>query len=383
MEDFIGRGDRSLAAVVRKAWELGAGMDAWWENSSQAFAAWSEAIAVCGLTWKYRQIEEGEWNVMEAKNQAISTGKRPKYTWDERLNAPLPWDHLNTGIDKNWLKAELQRAQEATNIGDCAFDGCSQCGICGSDFGHNIVIEPPQLPQFVGNIHPNQARVQRLRVWFGKLGNLALVSHLDLNRLFERVVRRAAIPISFTGGFHAGPRISLANALALGATSSGEIVDFELTQRMDVNEFREKLIANLPVDLPIYRVEDVRVKDPSATQLLEKAEYLLTISTDEPVSLAEWENWLTGVMASPVIEWEKTTKSGKLVTLNLRDRLFALSLDSDSLGENNSVKIRYLGGCSNDGTQLQPAMMVYMLEQIAKQELHVSQVHRLKLILST
>ena len=40
MEDFVGRGDRRLAAVVRRAWELGAGMDAWWESLDRAYGAW-------------------------------------------------------------------------------------------------------------------------------------------------------------------------------------------------------------------------------------------------------------------------------------------------------------------------------------------------------
>ncbi len=40
MEDFVGRGDRRLGQVVRRAWELGAGMDAWWESLDKAYGAW-------------------------------------------------------------------------------------------------------------------------------------------------------------------------------------------------------------------------------------------------------------------------------------------------------------------------------------------------------
>jgi radical SAM superfamily enzyme YgiQ (UPF0313 family) len=63
MEDFIGRGDRSLGKVVRRAWELGAGMDSWYDNLAQAFSAWENAIAEAGLDWKYRLVENGEWNL--------------------------------------------------------------------------------------------------------------------------------------------------------------------------------------------------------------------------------------------------------------------------------------------------------------------------------
>ena len=371
MEDFVGRGDRRLVPVVRRAWELGAGMDSWWENLDRAFAAWEQAIAEAGLTWKYRQIEKGEWNIFQNSEPLIQNP----------LDAPLPWDHINTGIDKNWLKADLQRALEAVTVPDCAFDGCSHCGICGTDFGHNIVFEPPQIPEFTGHFHPNQERVQRLRVWFGKQGEMALVSHLDLVRLFDRVVRRASLPISFTGGYHPGPRISIANALSLGATSSGEIVDFELTRRMEIEEFRAKLTAQLPADIPVYRVEEIDVKAAAATRLLEKAEYLITVAASESVCLSQWQAWIEAVKATEEIYWEKTTKSGKKTQVNLRDRLFGLAVESQNEDRDNSVIVRYIGSCRNDGTLLQAEQVIYMLEQVAQQELQLLHVHRQQMIL--
>ena len=371
MEDFVGRGDRRLVPVVRRAWELGAGMDSWWENLDRAFAAWEQAIAEAGLTWKYRQIEKGEWNIFQ-NSEPLSQNP---------LDAPLPWDHINTGIDKNWLKADLQRALEAVTVPDCAFDGCSHCGICGTDFGHNIVFEPPQIPEFTGHFHPNQERVQRLRLWFGKQGEMALVSHLDLVRLFDRVVRRASLPISFTGGYHPGPRISIANALSLGATSSGEIVDFELTRRMEIEEFCAKLTAQLPADIPVYRVEEIDVKAAAATRLLEKAEYLITVAASNSVCLSQWQAWIEAVKATEEIYWEKTTKSGKKTQVNLRDRLFGLAVESQNEDRDNSVIVRYIGSCRNDGTLLQAEQVIYMLEQVAQQELQLLQVHRQQMIL--
>jgi radical SAM-linked protein len=423
MEDFLGRGDRKLAPVVRRAWELGAGMDAWMESLDRAFAAWEQAIADCDLTWKYRQIEEGEWNVMEAHNERLDTQrkKRPQYTWDERLNSRLPWDHINTGIDKEWLKADLQRALEETIVPDCAFEGCSQCGVCGVDFGHNIVIEPPPIPQFAGQFEPNRDRVQRFRVRFGKLGELSLLSHLDLVRLFDRVVRRASLPIAFTNGYHPGPRISITSALSLGMTSSGEIVDFELTKRMELEAFRAILAEKLPADIPVYSVEEVEVNAPSANKLLEKAEYVLTLALnlgDEPensqlvdadITDAERQKqakiqaehleehpqaqipnlksqivqeWVDAVNNCTEILFEKTTKSGKKQQVNLRDRLFSLTLElPPSNGEIQEFKLRYLGSCRNDGTVLQPEHLVYTIEQVSGKNLELLHAHRERLIL--
>ena len=365
MEDFIGRGDRSLGKVVLRAWQLGAGMDAWWDNTEKAYQAWSQAIEESGLTWKYRQVEQGEWNIFADTDKDI-------------LERPLPWDHLDTGIDKKWLQEDLKRALDAATVPDCSFEGCSHCGVCSLDFGHNIVIEAPPIPAFAGHFQPNQERAQRIRVWFGKIGEMALVSHLDLVRLFDRVVRRAAIPISFTGGFHPGPRISIANALSLGATSSGEIVDFELTKVIDLERFKQQLSAQLPADLPVYQVEEIPLNAPAATRLLEKAAYLLTFNS-EGIDCQQWQNWIEAIKQATVMEREKTTKSGKKVTINLREQLYELELKT----VDKEAVLCYVGSCRNDGTLLQPDHLVEMLERVSGQEISLLNCHRQCLILGT
>lgn len=375
MEDFVGRGDRRLAKVVRRAWELGAGMDSWWESLERAFGAWTQAIAEAELSWKYRQVESGEWNLFQPPSPSIHN---PKSAIQNSLDAPLPWDHLNTGIDKEWLKADLERALAAATVPDCSFAGCSHCGVCGTDLGHNIVVEPLPIPEFVGHFAPNQQRAQRLRVWLGKQGDMALVGHLDLVRLFDRAVRRASLPIAFTGGYHPGPRISPANALSLGATSAGEIVDFELTEILEPSVFQAKLAAQLPADLPIYAVEPVDLKTPSATQLLEQAEYLLEVQAGNPAPTREqWQSWIEAVQSQEHIWQERRTKSGKITQVNLRDRLFELEL----VNGDSPLTLGYIGSCRNDGTLLRPEQVVAMLEQVAGLEFQLLHIHRQRLIL--
>lgn len=81
MEDFVGRGDRRLAPVIRRAWELGAGMDAWWESLDTAFNAWNQAIGEAGLDWKYRQVDQGQ-------AQPDLDAPSPGITWIPALTRP-------------------------------------------------------------------------------------------------------------------------------------------------------------------------------------------------------------------------------------------------------------------------------------------------------
>lgn len=392
MEDFLGRGDRRLASVVRRAWELGAGMDAWWESLDRAFAAWTQAIDESDLTWKYRQVEQGEWNVFEpGKEQNVATQSASNADHSSRCgDHPLPWDHIDTGITKSWLKADLQKALEAAITPDCSFAECSHCGVCGSDFGHNVVLPPPPMPTFAGQFVPNQQRVQRLRLWFGKQAEMALVSHLDLVRLFDRAIRRAALPIAFTGGFHPTPRIAFASALPLGATSQAEIVDFELTEIVNPLEFQTSLAAQLPADLPVYQVQSIPLNAPSATQALTTATYRIQVAASDGsdlLSLVQWQDWIAAVLLSREFWVEQTSKSGKVRQVNLRDRLFELKLlmsqnehhgaqvPSTEMG----IPLSYQGSCRNDGGLLRPEQVVYMLKQVSQQELRLLQVHRLHL----
>ena len=395
MEDFVGRGDRRLAPVVRRAWELGAGMDAWWESLERAFNAWTQAIDDAGLTWKYRQVEQGEWNLGESLEQETPPQPESIDRWQTAMDVPLPWDHLDTGIDKGWLQDDLRRALAAAVVPDCSFEGCSHCGVCGTDFGHNIVIPPLPIPAFEGHAKPSSERVQRLRITLGKLGDMALIGHLDLVRMLDRAVRRAALPISFTGGYHPGPRIAPANALMLGATSTAEVIDFELIQQMDMVEFKQRLQVQLSDTLPIYDVQVVDIKAPSATKALEQADYLLAITAPDGNYSLDWQSWIDQILAAEEILDTHTTKSGKVKQINLRERLQSLEIVNSLPGNlpdsvihklktTGDILIRYVGSCRNDGNMLRPEQLTRMLErQLPEgQTLLLGHVHRQQLIMA-
>ncbi|NJO44687.1 MAG: TIGR03960 family B12-binding radical SAM protein [Oscillatoriales cyanobacterium RM2_1_1] len=396
MEDFVGRGDRRLAPVVQRAWELGAGMDAWWESLERAFAAWTEAIEESGLSWKYRQVESGEWNVMELQTRDLREIEASIQSVPDPfpnlalLNQPLPWDHLDTGIDKTWLQEDLQRALAAATVPDCAFEGCSHCGVCSPDFGHNIVVAPPPIPEFIGHAAPNRDRAQRLRVWFGKLGTMALIGHLDLMKLLDRTLRRADLPIAFSAGYRPSPRMSPASALALGATSSGEIIDLEFTQRLQPEDLLRTLSSYLPETLPIYRVAEIDLKSPSLTQVIQGIEYLFYLqAVAGEASVEQWTSWVDQVKGCSEILWEKTTKSGKTKIINLREQLFELDvlelnsslLDLPRSPEPETTVLRCVGSYRHDGTQLRPEQVIYMLEQYSQQDLHLVHVHRQRFVI--
>jgi radical SAM-linked protein len=96
--------------------------------------------------------------------------------------------------------------------------------------------------------------VQKLRIRYAKRGRLRYSSTRDFQRALERALRRADVPMAFSGGFHPHPKISYANAAATGTASEAEYVEISVTARVDPEALRAALDAALPDGLDILTV---------------------------------------------------------------------------------------------------------------------------------
>jgi radical SAM-linked protein len=88
--------------------------------------------------------------------------------------------------------------------------------------------------------------VTKVRLRFAKYGDLRLVSHRDIMRCLERMLRRARIPMAHTQGFNPRPKITFALALGLGIESRSEVVDLELSEPLAISELLLRLTPAAP-----------------------------------------------------------------------------------------------------------------------------------------
>src|SRR6266496_3667549 len=95
---------------------------------------------------------------------------------------------------------------------------------------------------------------EKLRFRFAKTGTLRLLSHHDLMRCTERMLRRADLPFKSTAGFHPTPRVVFALSLPLGVEGLDEVVEMEFTREVDTDEVFAKLNAQAPDGLQFTRV---------------------------------------------------------------------------------------------------------------------------------
>jgi radical SAM-linked protein len=89
----------------------------------------------------------------------------------------------------------------------------------------------------------------RVRIRFCKQDELRLIGHRDLMRCFERLFRRAGLPLGMSEGFHPKPRMTFPLPLALGIEGSQEVMEVELTELLDAQDILTRLKAQAPAGL--------------------------------------------------------------------------------------------------------------------------------------
>ena len=96
---------------------------------------------------------------------------------------------------------------------------------------------------------------QRVRIRFGKQGDLRLISHKDLLRTMERLFRRAGLNLSMSEGFHPKPRMSFPSALAVGIAGDDEVMELELSVETTADQVRAALAPHLPPGMTINEID--------------------------------------------------------------------------------------------------------------------------------
>ncbi|KPK46481.1 MAG: hypothetical protein AMJ77_05970 [Dehalococcoidia bacterium SM23_28_2] len=145
-------------------------------------------------------------------------------------------------------------------------------------------------------------KVQRLRVTFCRGEEVKYITHLDLMRFWERALRRAAIPLAYSEGYSPSPRISLAAPLPVGVTSSGELMDVYLSQRVTPYDFIKAVSQQIPVSMAIREVREVGLGLPSLQSQVRWSEYQVDVPSER--SGEEVQEALAQLLATESLPWQ-------------------------------------------------------------------------------
>ena len=117
----------------------------------------------------------------------------------------------------------------------------------------------------------------KIRLKFSKQGRIKFVGHLDLLRLFERVIKRTNLPVAYSQGFNPHSLLYFAQALSVGITSEGEYLDIHLTEEVDPELVKKQLNDILPEGLKITNVNILLEESKICMALIDSSSYTIWI----------------------------------------------------------------------------------------------------------
>jgi hypothetical protein len=119
IEGLLSRGDRRVGEIIEAVWRAGGRFDGWSEHFS--YQRWVNCAERCldgsGVDLDWYTIREREYAEV------------------------LPWDHLDAGLDRDWLWEDWQDALDEVEVQDCRWTPCFECGVC-PELDTNIQIGP-------------------------------------------------------------------------------------------------------------------------------------------------------------------------------------------------------------------------------------------------
>lgn len=301
----LARGDRRLGEAILSAHERGARFDGWNEHFN--FELWTQVCAECGLPVD-------------------------KLAAEIPLTANLPWDHLDYGQSSEDLRRRRQTAFPAETVRkESAGFKLGDIILAKPELAEQILAVPESAPspsQSFGR-RPKRTPVQavamvvprsRVRVQWRKEAPARFIGHLATMRMFERALRRAEIPVSFSQGFHPRPRLSFGPPLSVGYTSEAEYFDIQLEAPYQ-DTMLDRLNRALPAGFTIVQGRTVFGKAASVSSQINLACYAVEL----PESCAIAQKQIDSLLEQPTIIVERI-KADEKSEVDVRNSIIALEL---------------------------------------------------------
>lgn len=334
LESVISRGDRRVGDIIHDAWRAGCTFDAWDEKFQPS--VWHETARKHGAT-----LEELACTARE-------------------VGSEQPWEVIHIGLHNWWLIKEWEKAMAVLQTPPCTENLCHACGVCTElDQTHllaapraEVIKRNPFVKELSANTDPDHhpslffvakqattgenTTAQTMRFSVSKSGDLRFISHLDLQQLLARAIRRANMALAYTNGFNPQPKLMMAAALPLFQESDGEVGELELAEEISADEFARRVNLQLPPEVQFVKIKLVE-RGPSLSSRLGSASYRARLLNLDAVNKQN-EGELAGrlataiekIMSAPTVLVDGTAKSST-APVDIRPGILSLSLGCEPL----------------------------------------------------
>lgn len=203
---------------------------------------------------------------------------------------------------------------------------------------------------------------------FEKTGLMQFISHLDLQRLFRRTVRRLGYNLEYSKGFNPHPKLAMAQPLSLGYEGKCEVMELEIREDIPTEELMSSINGVLPEGIRILRTRPYPENVKSFGAKCQSAIYEITYP--EKVSGRFSKSTIEEFLAQEKITaFKRQKKTKKLVEISIKDKIREINLV-----ESNILRVHLdCGSVSNlSPEQLIEALEKYFNLDCKREEIRVS-----------
>ena len=170
----------------------------------------------------------------------------------------------------------------------------------------------------------------KVRIKFSKEGPVKFVGHLDTMRYFQKAIRRANLPVAFSGGYSPHMIMSFAAPLGVGTESLGEYFDLELAETVPTSEITRRLDAVMVEGVHVLSTRQVEDgKAGKAMSLVAAADYYVEFRPGKEPEIS-WKDKINDFLAQPEITVMKKTKRSEK-EIDIRPFIYKMELQGDKI----------------------------------------------------
>lgn len=171
----------------------------------------------------------------------------------------------------------------------------------------------------------------KARIKFRKYGALRFIGHLDVMRFFQKVMRRADIPIAFTGGYSPHMIMSFASPLGIGLSSDGEYFDIELTAPVSSSEAVQRMNEACVEGIEVVSFRQIsEEKKMTGMTILAAADYLVRPHDQRCFLPEDWTARFEAFLSRPEIRIVKQTKRSEK-EVDIRPMIYKWAVRGDAV----------------------------------------------------
>ncbi|CBH21496.1 MULTISPECIES: TIGR03936 family radical SAM-associated protein [Acetoanaerobium] len=198
-----------------------------------------------------------------------------------------------------------------------------------------------------------------VRIKYSKLGDISYISHLDIIKLMERIVRRTGLKLSYSEGFNPHPKTAFSPALQLGVQSHCEYLDMEFDEAVEEDLLIQKLNEKTVEGINFIEAKILTDKVDSLVAFITHSRYEIAVDEEDENKISKIISAINKINNTNEMLLTKKTKKGNIKEYNVKEYIGTIDLERKSDGLSIFVDI-----CSGSVKSINPKKIIELVESL-------------------